>query len=79
MNRLLFADNLVWLRDKTVFPDASVDLEYLDPPFNSKRKCNFLIKLPTRPRQQQLDFGEEKRLNHFVKIRVCIGLWGKER
>ncbi|MGD1086592.1 MAG: modification methylase, partial [Verrucomicrobiota bacterium] len=35
MNRLLFGDNLNWLRNKDIFPDASVDLVYLDPPFNS--------------------------------------------
>jgi 16S rRNA G966 N2-methylase RsmD len=34
MKHLLFGDNLKWLRDKNVFPDASVDLVYLDPPFN---------------------------------------------
>jgi site-specific DNA-methyltransferase (adenine-specific) len=33
MNRLLFGDNLKWLRDTTIFPNASVDLVYLDPPF----------------------------------------------
>lgn len=32
MNRLLFGDNLKWLQDKNVFPDACVDLIYLDPP-----------------------------------------------
>jgi len=31
MNRLLFGDNLKWLRDAKLFPDASVDLVYLDP------------------------------------------------
>ena len=45
MNRLFFDDNLNWLRDTkplravcrstAIFPDASVDLEYLDPPFNA--------------------------------------------
>jgi site-specific DNA-methyltransferase (adenine-specific) len=35
MNRLYFGDNLEWLRDRREFPDASVDLVYLDPPFNS--------------------------------------------
>ena len=35
MNRLLFGDNLKWLRDAALFPDATVDLVYLDPPFNS--------------------------------------------
>ena len=34
MNRLLFGDNLQWLRDSKFFPDANVDLVYLDPPFN---------------------------------------------
>jgi 16S rRNA G966 N2-methylase RsmD len=35
MNRLLFGDNFKWLRDTKIFPDASVDLVYLNPPFNS--------------------------------------------
>jgi hypothetical protein len=30
MNRLYFGDNLEWLRDRREFPDASVDLVYLD-------------------------------------------------
>jgi len=34
VNRLYFGDNLEWLRDRREFPDASVDLVYLDPPFN---------------------------------------------
>jgi 16S rRNA G966 N2-methylase RsmD len=34
-NRLLFGDNLKWLRDPKLFPDASIDLVYLDPPFSS--------------------------------------------
>jgi 16S rRNA G966 N2-methylase RsmD len=33
MNRLLFGDNLRWLQDTKLFPDACVDLVYLDPPF----------------------------------------------
>jgi len=32
MNRLYFGDNLKWLSDRKEFPDASVDLVYLDPP-----------------------------------------------
>jgi site-specific DNA-methyltransferase (adenine-specific) len=35
VNRLYFGDNLECLRDRREFPDASVDLVYLDPPFNS--------------------------------------------
>lgn len=46
MNQLLFGDNLDWLRSKEVFPDGSVDLIYLDPPFNSKRDYNLLFKSP---------------------------------
>ncbi len=44
MNRLLFGDNLKWLRDKGIFPDASVDLVYLDPPFNSNADYNVLFR-----------------------------------
>ena len=35
MNGLYFGDNLHVLREHVA--DASVDLVYLDPPFNSKR------------------------------------------
>jgi site-specific DNA-methyltransferase (adenine-specific) len=44
MNKLLFGDNLKWLRDKKIFPDASVDLVYLDPPFNSNADYNVLFR-----------------------------------
>ncbi|MEY2878695.1 MAG: hypothetical protein RLZZ15_1075 [Verrucomicrobiota bacterium] len=44
MNRLLFGDNLKWLRDPKVFADGSVDLVYLDPPFNSNANYNVLFK-----------------------------------
>jgi site-specific DNA-methyltransferase (adenine-specific) len=44
MNRLLFGDNLNWLRDTKIFPDASVDLIYLDPPFNSNADYNVLFR-----------------------------------
>jgi len=44
MNRLLFGDNLQWLRDAKLFPDASVDLVYLDPPFNSNADYNVLFR-----------------------------------
>ena len=44
MNKLLFGDNLTWLRDPKVFPDASVDLVYLDPPFNSNADYNVLFR-----------------------------------
>ncbi len=44
MNRLLFGDNLNWLRNKEIFPDDSVDLVYLDPPFNSNADYNVLFR-----------------------------------
>ncbi|MGH8336773.1 MAG: hypothetical protein ACRETL_08160, partial [Gammaproteobacteria bacterium] len=43
-NRLYFGDNLHVLREHVA--DASVDLIYLDPPFNSKRDYNLLFKTP---------------------------------
>jgi DNA modification methylase len=43
-NLLYFGDNLTWLRDTNRFPDESVDLVYLDPPFNSNRNYNVLFK-----------------------------------
>ena len=43
-NQLYYGDNLVVLRRQ--FADESVDLIYLDPPFNSKRDYNLLFKSP---------------------------------
>jgi DNA modification methylase len=43
-NTLYFGDNLQILRDS--IRDESVDLIYLDPPFNSKRDYNLLFKSP---------------------------------
>ena len=40
MNRLYYADNLTLMRDR--MKTASVDLIYLDPPFNSNRNYNLL-------------------------------------
>jgi hypothetical protein len=44
VNRLYFGDNLDILREHVA--DDSVDLIYLDPPFNSKRDYNLLFKTP---------------------------------
>jgi DNA modification methylase len=41
---LHFGDNLEVLKDRTVFPDETVDLIYLDPPFNSNASYNMLFK-----------------------------------
>jgi adenine specific DNA methylase Mod len=41
-NTLYYGDNLRVLREQ--IPDESVDLIYLDPPFNSNRAYNVLFK-----------------------------------
>jgi site-specific DNA-methyltransferase (adenine-specific) len=41
-NKLFFGDNLQILRKHV--PDETVDLVYLDPPFNSKADYNVLFK-----------------------------------
>ncbi len=40
MNKLFYGDNLDILRDRSKIKDESVDLCYIDPPFNSKRNYN---------------------------------------
>jgi len=44
MNQLYYGENLQVLREHIA--DESVDLIYLDPPFNSKRDYNLLFKSP---------------------------------
>ena len=44
MNHLYYGDNFGVLRDS--IKDESVDLVYLDPPFNSDRDYNLLFKSP---------------------------------
>lgn len=39
---LYYGDNLPILRNTDHFPDGSVDLIYLDPPFNSKKEYNLI-------------------------------------
>lgn len=43
-NALYYGDNLPLLRNRDYFPDAAVDLVYLDPPFNSKADYNLLFR-----------------------------------
>ena len=44
-NRLYYGDNLAVLREHVA--DESVDLVYLDPPFNSNANYNILFRSPT--------------------------------
>ncbi|HTT46613.1 MAG TPA: site-specific DNA-methyltransferase, partial [Pseudolabrys sp.] len=43
MNRLLYGDNLYYLRE---LDRETIDLIYLDPPFNSKSAYNLLFRTP---------------------------------
>ena len=49
-NKLYYGDNIHILRD--YIKDESVDLIYLDPPFNSKTNYNILYKEPTGEKSQ---------------------------
>ncbi len=46
-NVLYYGDNLDILRRREYFPDESIDLIYLDPPFNSNRSYNVLFREST--------------------------------
>ena len=48
-NTLYYGDNLVILRE--FIKDESIDLIYLDPPFNSKATYNVLFKSPDTKEQ----------------------------
>jgi len=50
VNTLHYGDNLPVLRNREYFSDESVDLIYLDPPFNSNASYNVLFKSPTGER-----------------------------
>ncbi len=55
MNTLYYGDNLKILRD--YIKDESVDLIYLDPPFNSNRNYNVLFRGRIGQRQRIADHG----------------------
>jgi site-specific DNA-methyltransferase (adenine-specific) len=61
-NKLYFGDNLKILREYV--PDASVDLIYLDPPFNSSATYNVLFKEKS---------GEESAVRFSSPPRACRG------
>ena len=48
--QLFYGDNLQVMRDSS--KDQTVDLIYLDPPFNSKRDYNLLFKTPKGHRSE---------------------------
>src|SRR3970040_1795926 len=57
-NALYYGDNLQILREYV--PDESIDLVYLDPPFNSNRSYNVLFKeTSSTARQAQIEAFED--------------------
>ncbi len=58
MNQLYYGDNLQVLKEHIL--DESVDLIYLDPPFNSKRDYNLIFKSPKGVKSEaQIEAFEE--------------------
>ncbi|MBI2831676.1 MAG: restriction endonuclease [Chloroflexi bacterium] len=62
-NALYYGDNLIWLRNHDKFPGESVDLIYLDPPFNSNADYNVIFQEPG---------GEESQ----AQLRAFGDTWG---
>jgi site-specific DNA-methyltransferase (adenine-specific) len=51
-NVLYYGDNLIWLKNHDYFPSDSIDLIYLDPPFNSNVDYNILFNEKTGEQSQ---------------------------
>jgi len=60
-NALYYGDNLPIMREH--IPDESVDLVYLDPPFNSARDYNVLFK---QAKKDEKDFGLKRGVDYDV-------------
>lgn len=77
-NKLYYGDNLVWLQDKTHFPDESVDLIYLDPPFNSNTDYNLIFseKEGGKSQAQLKAFDDtwkwEKEASHVAQLELAV-------
>ena len=82
MNRLYYGDCLTILKD--IIPAESVDLIYLDPPFNSNREYNYIYKDETgRPLPDQveafndtwsLDEDRLRRIREMPKLLLNEGI-----
>ena len=67
MNALYYGDNLSVLRES--IPTETVDLIYLDPPFNSQANYNVLFKAPTGEQSNTtVFFGDEFTLKLFRQL-----------
>jgi site-specific DNA-methyltransferase (adenine-specific) len=69
MERLYFGDNLDVLCEYV--SDESIDLIYLDPPFNSKRNYNLLFK---SPRGHRTDAQINRTVSGGVSESLQLGL-----
>ncbi|KAK3604255.1 hypothetical protein CHS0354_002063 [Potamilus streckersoni] len=79
-NQLYYGDNLTIMR---AMPDDSVDLIYLDPPFNSKRNYNIVYKTMTgKPVPEQveafcdtweMDAEKEDLMKHMPEVLSSCG------
>jgi len=69
-NKLYYGDNLVWLRDHDLFPNESIDLIYLDPPFNSKADYNVIFKEPGGEKKSQAQIQAFDDTWHWEKEAV---------
>jgi len=67
-NKLYYGDNLLWLQDHDHFPNESIDLIYLDPPFNSKADYNVIFTEP----------GGEKKSQAQIKAFDDTWHWDRE-
>jgi site-specific DNA-methyltransferase (adenine-specific) len=56
-NTLFYGDNLPILRE--YIPDESIDLVYLDPPFNSNRSYNVLFRDESGHSEAQIEAFED--------------------
>jgi len=75
-NTLYYGDNLEILRD--FIPDNSIDLIYLDPPFNSKRDYNVIFKESGQESEAQIEaftdtwsWGKETEKTYYDIIMHC--------
>ena len=63
-NQLYYGDNLKVLQES--FDDQSVDLIYLDPPFNSAADYNILYKSPESTKQSAAQVEAFKDTWHWA-------------
>lgn len=67
-NRLYYGDNLDVLRDH--IGSETIDLVYLDPPFNSNANYNILFKSPPPPAMDHKPLN----LRHKLKRSKTLGI-----